>query len=78
MFNPGAEAMLGRSAEEALGEVPDRFLPPDELTRQAGDLPSGATFVDICADVAASATPRRLWQLRAGCSRMGLTSIPLS
>ena len=30
------------------------------------------------ADVAASATPRRLWQLRAGCSRMGLTSIPLS
>ena len=42
------------------------------------DLPSGASFVDICADVAASATPRRLWQLRAGGSRMGLTSIPLS
>ena len=35
VFNPGAEVMLGCSAEAAVGRLPDGFFPDEELSRHA-------------------------------------------
>ncbi|MGZ4446556.1 MAG: ATP-binding protein [Nocardioides sp.] len=78
VFNPGAEALLGYDADEVVGEVPDRFELHEAHTQER---PSAAGFLDICREVAASDTPRRLWEFtrKDGQSRtmlMTLASVP--
>ncbi len=38
LFNPGAERILGFTSEEMLGEVPTRYLDPDEISSRAAEL----------------------------------------
>lgn len=38
LFNPGAERMLGFTSEEMMGELPTRYLDPDEISSRARDL----------------------------------------
>ena len=65
LFNPGAEAMLGYLAEEVVGELPDRFHPPEELRRQASRLRALPNFSDICRASVAAGERNQLWQLPA-------------
>ncbi|MCW2849195.1 MAG: domain S-box protein [Marmoricola sp.] len=81
LFNPGAEAMLGYSAAEVLGERPDMFHPADELRHQAGRLRALPTFADICRASIAAEDSHRLWLFRRKdgeerIMRMTLTAVP--
>ena len=64
LFNPGAEAMLGYVAEEVVGELPDRFHPPEELRRQASRLRALPNFSDICRASVAAGERNQLWKFR--------------
>ena len=54
LFNPGAEALLGYTEEELLGQRADMFHSPDEIARQAELLGVPATLGDVAL---ASADP---------------------
>ena len=64
VFNPGAEAMLGCPAEEAMGRLPDGFFPDEELVRHAERLGTAPVFAEISAASAATEDSATLWQLR--------------
>jgi len=81
VFNPGAEQMLGWSAEEALGELPDVLIPDDELRAEALALRALPNFADICRASVAVGDTNRLWRLRRKdgeerVMRMTLTAVP--
>ncbi len=61
VFNPGAEAMLGVSAEEAIGEYADHFFADAQLGRHAARLGSRPIFSEICAASAQQGDGRRMW-----------------
>ena len=61
VFNPGAEAMLGVSAEEAIGEHADHFFAAEQLSRHAARLGSRPLFSEICAASAEQGDGRRMW-----------------
>ncbi len=61
VFNPGAEAMLGVTADEADGEYADHFFTDEQLGRHAARLQCRPIFVDICAASAAHGDGRRMW-----------------
>jgi PAS domain S-box-containing protein len=64
LFNPGAEAMLGYVSEEVVGELPDRFHPPEELRRQASRLRALPNVADISRASVAAAERNQLWRFR--------------
>lgn len=81
LFNPGAEAMLGYSAGEVVGQRPDMFLPEEELRRQAGLVRALPNFADICRASIAVGDATRLWRFRRRSGeertlRMTLTAVP--
>ncbi len=81
LFNPGAEDMLGYSAEEVLGELPDLFHPEEELRRQAASLRALPNFADLCRASIEVGDVRRLWRFlrRDGeerILRMTLSAVP--
>ena len=81
LFNPGAEAMLGRRASEVVGSRFDDCLPAEELRRHASDLETEPDFADICRASVAIGDTHRLWSFRRGdgeerSMRMTLSSIP--
>jgi len=81
VFNPGAEQMLGWSAEEALGELPDVLIPDDELRAEALALRALPNFADICRASVALGDTHRLWWFRRSdgeqrSMRMTLSAIP--
>ena len=81
LFNPGAEAMLGYSAEEVIGERPEMFHPEDELRHQAARLRALPSFADICRASVAAEDASRMWLFRRKDGeerilRMTLTSVP--
>ncbi len=81
LFNPGAEAMLGYSSEEVLGQRPDLFHPEDELRHQAARLRALPNFADICRASVAAEDANRLWLFRhkdgqERIMRMTLTAVP--
>jgi PAS domain S-box-containing protein len=81
LFNPGAEAMLGYTAEEVIGKRPDMFHPEDELRHQASRLRALPTFADICRASIACEDTHRLWLFRRQDGeerilRMTLTAVP--
>ncbi len=80
-FNPGAEHMLGLTADEVIGTLPDSLWPPSELQRQADALQAEPTFQSICAASVASGDVDRLWSFEGAdggkrTMRMSLTLIP--
>jgi PAS domain S-box-containing protein len=64
VFNPGAEVMLGCTAEAAVGRFPDGFFPDEELSRHAERLGTEPVFADIAAASAATEDSATLWQFR--------------
>lgn len=64
VFNPGAEQVLGHTAEEMLGETLERFHLHDEHDDRPADV--GVGFADTCRSVVASGEPRRLWRFTRG------------
>ena len=60
-FNPGAQVMLGRSVQQAMGERLDRFFPDEELGRHAARLGVRPIFADICAAAVAAGEDSQLW-----------------
>lgn len=81
LFNPGAEAMLGYPAQEAVGTLADRFFAPGEIERVAREVGSASCFGAVGRAVALSGQSRRLWSVRdkAGADRilsMNLAEIP--
>ena len=81
VFNPGAEAMLGYLAEEVIGELPDQFLPKEELRRQASRLRALPNFADICRSSVETGERNQLWRFRRKdeaerTMRMTLTAVP--
>ncbi len=63
VFNPGAEAMFGRTATEVLGEVADVFFSDAELGRQAARLGCRPLFADLCAASVAAQDDRHAWHV---------------
>lgn len=61
VFNPGAEAMLGVSPQDATGEYADHFFTDEQLGRHAARLRCRPLFVEICAAASAAGDGRRLW-----------------
>ncbi|WP_432476202.1 ATP-binding protein [Nocardioides sp. GXQ0305] len=64
VFNPGAEAMFGRSATDVVGGPADLLFSDAELGRHAGRLGSLPVFADLCASSVAAEEDRHLWQVR--------------
>ncbi len=64
VFNPGAEAMFARRADEVIGEVADLLFSDAELGRHAARLGSRPLFPDICAASVAAEDDRHLWQVQ--------------
>ncbi|QBR92675.1 ATP-binding protein [Nocardioides euryhalodurans] len=64
VFNPGAEVMLGRAAEDVLGQPADRFFRDEELGRHAARLGTRPLFADLCAASVAADDDRHLWDVR--------------
>ena len=62
VFNPGAEAVLGRTAPDVTGIVADRLFSDTELLRQAAHTGSRPIFAEICAAaVGREGEERQLW-----------------
>lgn len=81
LFNPCAETMLGRRAEETVGSLLDAYLSPDELRRHASGLRAEPNFADICRASVALDDAHRLWWFRRSdgeerSMRMTLSAIP--
>ena len=64
VFNPGAELMFARPAEDVIGEVADLLFSDAELGRHASRLGSRPLFPDICAAAVAADDDRHQWQVR--------------
>ena len=64
VFNPGAETMLGRPADDVLGQVADVLFADAELGRHAARLRCRPLFADICAASVAAEDDRQLWHVR--------------
>ena len=63
VFNPGAEAMFGRPADDALGEVADLLFADAELGRHAARLRTRPLFADICAASVLVQEERQVWHV---------------
>ncbi len=80
LFNPGAEAVMGMSAAEAIGVEADRLFPDAELLRQA-HARRRPVFAEICAASVGRREERQLWHFERpdGEQRsmlMAITSVP--
>ncbi len=64
LFNPGAEAMMGMAAPEAIGVEADQLFPESELLRQAARMGSRPIFAEICAATVAVEDERQVWNFR--------------
>ena len=64
VFNPGAEAMMGCPAEDAVGRLPDGYFPEEELARHAERLGTSPVFAEIASAAAFNEDGATLWQFR--------------
>jgi PAS domain S-box-containing protein len=66
VFNPGAEVVLGLSAGQVVGTLPDHLFPAEELARQAERLGTSPAFADLCTAMVDRDEAATLWQFRRG------------
>lgn len=81
VFNPGAEAVMGRTAVETTGTRADLLFPDAELRRQAERLGTDPVFADICAATVAADDERQNWHFDRSDGRertMLMTITPVS
>ncbi len=64
VFNPGAEAIFLRSAEETVGVGADLLFADAELLRQAARMGTRPIFAEICAAAVAAVDERQPWHFR--------------
>lgn len=64
LFNPGAEAMMGKTAIDTIGVEADQLFPDSELLRQASRVQSRPIFAEICAATVAAEDERQVWNFR--------------
>nr|WP_246003658.1 ATP-binding protein [Nocardioides aurantiacus] len=81
LFNPGAEKILGRSAQDVVGRAPDDLFGQEELHRHGAAVHAPATFAEIAGAMVGLGVRSRLWQVRRPSGdertiRMTLTAIP--
>ncbi|PPV05881.1 sensor domain-containing diguanylate cyclase [Xanthomonas bromi] len=63
LFNPGAERLLGYSADEVLGTCAERFHLPAELERHMATLAVAPSYVKLAAAAAGDVLTEDLWTL---------------
>lgn len=62
LFDPGAEGLLGYTAQQMMGCWPDRLHAHGDLERHAEALDTGSTFHEICRGAVTAGDLRRVWQ----------------
>jgi PAS domain S-box-containing protein len=64
VFNPGAEAMFLRTAEDTIGAPADLLFADAELLRQAARMETRPIFAEICSAAVAAGDERQPWHFQ--------------
>lgn len=81
LFNPGAEKVFGRTADDVVGRSPETLFSASELERQGTSVHAEADFRAICEASVALGIRSRLWQVTRPSGedrtiRMTLNAVP--